>query len=307
MTHWQPTASIEALQARARIVACIRSFFSDREVVEVTTPVITSSGVTDPNIESIALAGRAEWLRTSPEYWHKRLLAAGFGDLYELGPTFRDGEHGRLNRNEFILLEWYRQGWSWRELAAEAVELVQACTGNGRTHQPVEYRSWLDCFEAAVRLDPFTASNEALADAAEDAPSDCSRDVLLDYIFATRIQPDFATDSITVVFDYPASQAALARIKPDDPRLSERFEIFIGTVELANGYRELTDSKEQRSRFEADNRTRRALGRSPMPIDQALLDALAAGLPECAGIALGVDRLVMAALDCKDITQVTAF
>lgn len=307
MNDWRPTASVETLKARAGIVERIRSFFSERGLVEVSTPVITPCGVTDPNIESIALSGQAAWLRTSPEFWHKRLLAAGCGDLFELGPAFRFGERGRLHQTEFTLLEWYRCGWEWSELAAEAVELILECVADGQRRVPIHYRSWTDCFESAVNLNPLSAGTEALEAAADNAPPDCTRDMLLDFLFATRIHPLFDADSVTVVFDYPASQAALARLKPDDPCLAERFEIFLGPMELANGYRELTCSVEQRARFEADNLTRLALDRPAMPIDDALLGALAAGLPECAGIALGVDRLVMAALGYGHIAQVTTF
>lgn len=307
MSDWKPTASAAVLRRRARIIQCIRSFFSERRVVEVTTPVITPRGVTDPNIESIGLEDHEAFLRTSPEYWHKRLLADNFGDLYELGPVFRAGESGRRHQSEFTLLEWYRVAWSWQDLAAEVTELLQACLGESSRHLSVQYRSWRDCFLDHLELDPLTASDETLASAAGDAPTDCTRDMLLDYLFATRIQTDFDPGTITVVYHYPASQAALARLHPQDPELAQRFEVFIGTLELANGYQELTDADEQKARFERDNRIRRKLGRAQMPVDEALLEALHAGLPECAGVALGIDRLVMAALGSDDIARVTAF
>lgn len=295
------------LRRRAVIIERIRSFFREREVVEVTTPVITPSGVTDPQIESIALDNRRGFLRTSPEYWHKRLLAAGLGHLYELGPVFRAGEHGRLHQCEFTLLEWYRVNWNWRRLAEEVVELIDQCLEQSTSDRSVHYRSWSSCFHDTLGIDPLNADDSELLAAAGDAPADCTRDMLFDYLFATRIQPEFDRDSITVVFDYPASQAALARLHPDQPGLAQRFEVFVGTMELANGYQELSDPEEQRARFEADNRTRQRLGRPVMPLDESMLEALDSGLPDCSGVAVGVDRLVMAVLGADHIDQVTAF
>lgn len=307
MSDWQPTASPDRMRSRARILATIRHFFRERNVTEVDTPVLTASGVTDPQIESIALEGRNAFLRTSPEYRHKRLLAAGFGDLYEIGPVFRAGERGHLNQVEFTMLEWYRVGWQWRELAEEVVELILAGLDLDPSDTEVRYMPWRDCFRQRLEIDPLQADDTDIAFAAPDAPADCSRDMLLDYLFATRIQPELSPGTITVVFDYPASQAALARLKPGDERVAERFEVFHGPVELANGYRELTDPDRQHERFRADNCLRAALGRPLMPVDGELIAALAHGLPECSGVALGVDRMVMLALGCDDIRQVMAF
>lgn len=307
MSDWRPTASLDRMRSRAKILATIRKFFRERHVTEVDTPVLTASGVTEPQLESIALEGRNAFLRTSPEYRHKRLLAAGFGDLYEIGPVFRGGERGRLNQVEFTMLEWYRVGWQWRDLAAEVVELILACIDLDPNDAEVRHIRWRDCFRQRVQIDPLHADEAEIAAAAPDAPADCSRDMLLDYLFATRIQPELVPGTITVVFDYPASQAALARLKPGDERFAERFEVFHGPVELANGYRELTDSDRQHERFRADNDLRAALGRPLMPVDGELLAALEHGMPECSGVALGVDRLVMLALDCDDIRQVMAF
>lgn len=307
MSEWRPSADPGLLRKRARILADIRQFFRDRDVVEVDTPVLTRSGVTDPQIESIPAGRGKAWLRTSPEYWHKRLLAAGLGDLYELGPVFRAGESGHLNQVEFTLLEWYRLGWTWRELAEEVIELITACLGVRRDTVTVRHLPWRDAFRERLGFDPLTASDSEITACARDAPDGCNRDMLLDYLFATRVQPGMTPGAITVIFDYPASQAALARLNPDDGRVAERFEVFFGPVELANGYRELTDGIHQKARFEADNRLRAELGRAPMPIDAELLAALDSGLPECSGVALGVDRLIMLALDGNDIRQIMAF
>lgn len=301
---WRPLASIDSLKKRAALLARIRAFFAERNVLEVNTPLITAAGITDLHIESLALAD-GRFLRTSPEYQHKRLLAAGFPDLYELGPVFRAEEHGRYHRTEFTLLEWYRLGFGWRELAAEVAELLRLCM----PERPLalRYLSWADAFAALDGLDPLACSTQELLALTRNLPPDCNRDMRLDFLFATRIQPDFPSDTITVIHDYPASQAALARLKPDDPRVAERFEVFIGSVELANGYCELTHPDEQRLRLNRDNDFRISHGRQAMPIDQSFLAALDHGLPDCSGVALGVDRLLMTVLGSENIAETIAF
>ena len=308
MSDWRSLADPEVLRQRARLLAAIRAFLDQRGVVEVQTPVITASGITDLHIDSIALGNQAGYLRTSPEYAHKRLLASGMADIYELGPVFRAGEQGQLHRTEFCLLEWYRRDWSWRQLAAEVTELLNHCLeATGRAPWPVRHLAWRNSFVAAGLPDPLEATISELTALTETLPPDCDRDMRLDYLFATRIQPAFARQTLTVVHGYPASQAALARLDPNDPRISERFEVFAGPIELANGYRELTDATEQRKRFQIDNERRKALGRKQMPLDERLLAALESGLPECAGVAVGVDRLIMAVLGITDIKEVIAF
>ena len=302
--HWKPGASLEGLRERARTLAAIRAFFADRGVLEVSTPCITRTGITDPNIDSLALADGSGYLRTSPEYAHKRLLAAGFGDLFEIGPVFRAGEHGRYHRREFTLLEWYRLDWGWRDLAEEIIALVTSLS-----EQPwqLRYVDWHEAFEAATGLDPSTASEASLREATNDLPADCDRAMQLDWIFATRVQPALPGDALTIIHDYPAEQAALARLKPGRPELAERFEVFLGNLEIANGYRELTSADEQRARFCRDNARRRALDLEPMPIDEALLAAMNHGLPECSGVALGIERLLMALNGQHDIAATQAF
>lgn len=298
-----PSASVdlETLRARAGIIDRIRAWFGARGVLEVHTPAITAAGVTDLHIESMALAD-GRYLRTSPEYAHKRLLAAGAGDIYELGPVYRAGENGRFHRDEFLLLEWYRLGWQWRALADEVVELVARIASRQRwTVEFIEWRSLL-ARETGIEFEAATESD--LRRAAPGAPDDLDRPELLDWLFATRLQPTLMEGCLTVVHDFPACQSALARLKPDHPQWAERFEVFAGPVELANGYRELTDPVEQRRRFHRDNLRRRELGRKTMPIDDALLGAMERGLPECSGVALGVDRLMMIALDVDDIAHI---
>ena len=307
MTDWRPSASAAALRQRAELLSRVRDFFARRGVVEVQTPLITDSGVTDLHIESVATDIPAGWLRTSPEYFHKRLLASGFGDLYELGPVFRRGESGRNHQPEFTLLEWYRVGWGWRRLAEEVAALIDHALPMTEGTRPVRWLGWNDCFLASLGIDALAAGTGELQSLADDAPEELDRDALLDWLFATRIQPGFDEGILTVVHDYPASQAALARIHPMDARVAERFEVFAGPMELANGYRELTDAREQRQRFERDNRSRLDNGQAPMPIDNALLEAMDRGLPECAGVALGFDRLLMAASGEETIERVVSF
>lgn len=307
MKDWRPSASLEALKHRAELLERVRAFFAERGVKEVHTPLLTASGVTDIHIDSVSTTAPHGWLRTSPEFCHKRLLAAGFGDLYELGPVFRRGEAGRNHQPEFTLLEWYRVGWKWQELAEEVVELIRRCLQAGCDDWPARRLSWNACFREGLGIDALTAATADLAQLADDAPDGLERDALLDWLFATRIQPGFEERTITIVHDYPASQAALARVRPDDPRVAERFEVFAGARELANGYHELCDSEEQRTRFERDNRIRRELGRQAMPVDEALLAALTSGLPDCSGVALGFDRLMMTALGADAIEQVVSF
>lgn len=307
MNAWRPSASAGALKRRAELLARVRGFFAERGVVEVQTPLLTASGVTDVHIESIATESPPGWLRTSPEYCHKRLLAAGFGDLYELGPVFRRGEAGRNHQPEFTLLEWYRVGWGWRKLAEEVVELLEHCLASERDDWPVRWLAWNQGFVEALGIDALSATTPELAALADDAPPGLDRDALLDWLFATRIQPRFAEDTITVVYHYPASQAALARLDGDDPRVAERFEVFAGSRELANGYHELTDALEQRRRFERDRRLRRERGLAEMRADEFLLEALAAGMPDCSGVALGFDRLLMTSLNASSIEAVVSF
>lgn len=306
MNDWKPSATADNLRKRAELVARIRRFFDQRGVIEVSTPCMTACGVTDVNIDSIEVSGHG-FLRTSPEYWHKRLLAAGLGDLYEIGPVFRAGESGRFHQPEFTLLEWYRLDWSWQQLADEVVALVEHCLHDDEGTRPVHRQSWQQSFQECLGIDALSASRSTLEALAGDAPPGCSHDMLLDYLFATRIQPTFDDHGITVIHDYPASQAALARLNPHNPAVSERFEVFVGSLELANGYGELCDAQQQLERFRADNRKRRALGRRTMPIDAKLIEALQQGLPQCAGVAVGVDRLVMAALNATDLSEVITF
>ena len=316
---WRPGASLDALRARARLNACIRAFFEARGVLEVETPVCSAAANTDPNISSFFLdysgpqagASRRRYLRTSPEFALKRLVAAGVGDCYELGRVFRDGEAGGRHNPEFTLLEWYRLGWDHHRLMDEVQALVQDCFALvGRSLRPRRL-SYAELYRDGLGLDPFTASREALLEPLQPwsiDPAGLSRDDLLDLLMSHCIEPSRAPDELLLVHGFPPSQAALARIEGEgaDARAS-RFEAFVGGVELANGYHELTDASEQRRRFEADLELRRQRGQAELPCDLRLLAALGAGLPDCAGVALGVDRLLMRMLDLDRIDAVLAF
>jgi lysyl-tRNA synthetase class 2 len=308
---WRPGASRHAIESRARLLAAIRGFFAERGVLEVETPILAQAGNSDPNIHSIATdSPRKRYLRTSPEYAMKRLLASGLRNIYELGRVFRAGETGQYHNPEFTLVEWYRSGMSYLELAAEVLDLVRHCGAGafaGWSERRVSYR---DLFREHIGLDPFHCSETELAHcAAERGIRAGPLELLqwLDLLLAEVVQPAMPGECLTVLYDFPPEQAALARVRPGDPPLAERFEVFLGPLELANGYQELTDPEEQLRRFERENRLREMRGEEPVPLDARLLDALRHGLPECSGVALGVDRLLMGILKLERIDAVLAF
>lgn len=321
MTDWRPTADLYALRLRAQLYATIRAFFAERAVLEVETPMLSMAGNTDPNIESFPLqfsgrtegAPRTRWLRTSPEFPLKRLLAAGVGDCYELGRVFRNGEAGGRHNPEFSMLEWYRVGWDHRRLIDETVTLVQSALALvGRTAK-VSTTTFRDLYRERLGVDPLLADERALRAAlgnVEIDPEGLGRDDWLDLLMTHRLQPTFDRSGITVVHDYPASQCALAKLRAggsDEPTIAERFELFLGPLELANGYHELTDAEEQRMRFLRDHHLRSSRGLALPPVDEALLAAMTSGLPACAGVALGVERLLMAMLGSDRIADVLSF
>lgn len=308
---WRPGAGHQRLQARAKLLAEVRNFFARRGVLEVETPMLSAAGNSDPGLSQFDTRD-GRWLRTSPEYSMKRLLAAGSGDIYELGRVFRAGEAGAWHNPEFTLLEWYRVGWHFGQLMDEVAELIAHCGESSARSwrvQKVHYRDWI---QSVAGVDPLEAKaatlRHAVTAAGIDAPLDAlDRDGLLDLLVSHVVQPTLDQNVLTLVSRYPASQAALARICDDDPRVAERFEAFLGPVELANGYGELTDPREQRRRFEAENARRVTDGLRPVPLDENLLDALSHGLPESAGVALGLDRLLMVLEGALRIEDVLAF
>ena len=312
---WRPTAALALLRRRAELLEVTRSFFRERGVLEVETPVVLSATVTDVQIESLSVAGPTpRFLQTSPEYPMKRLLAAGSGDIYQVCRVFRAGEHSRLHNPEFTMIEWYRLGQDLPAVMNDAAELAAALlAAGGRPPVPVESIAYAQAFGRELDCDPLTATQGQLADLAgahglaQSSLADATRDDLLDFLVAHRVGPALGRGRLTCLHHFPASQAALARIEGADPRTALRFEVYAEGIELANGYVELADPDEQQHRFEADLAERRRRGLPEPAIDARLLAALDAGLPPCAGVAMGFDRVAMLALGAATITEVMAF
>ncbi|MCL4106131.1 UNVERIFIED_CONTAM: hypothetical protein GTU68_058437, partial [Idotea baltica] len=310
---WQPGASLELIRARSSIVTGIRAFFDARGVLEVETPLLCSAGATEPSIDPLIVPQNAaqngrRFLQTSPEYAMKRLLAAGSGPIYQITKAFRDGELGPRHNPEFTLLEWYRPDYDHHQLMGELAELVGQCL-DMQAWEKVSYR---ELFMAQLNLDPFTAPVDQLRAVAQqniDVSFDSQdRDLWLDLLISHLIEPQLAGMGMCFVYDYPASQAALAKIvKSDDVYVGQRFELYVDGLELANGYCELTDPLEQGRRFQADNKRRSSTGLPEIPIDSLLLDAMQYGLPDCSGVAVGLDRLIMLATGNPDIRSVIPF
>lgn len=315
---WRPTATIATLRDRARLLAEVRAFFAERGVLEVETPVLGHGGSTDLHLASLSSeattpAGRERlWLQTSPEFAMKRLLAAGAGPIFQLARCFRDGEVGRRHNLEFTLLEWYRPGLSLDGLIEESAELVRRVLG--RDPGPLRRHRYRELFREHLAIDPFTVPLDALRRLAGErgglVMDEASRDDCLDLLISLAIEPHLGRDGIEVVVDYPASQAALARRHrdPEDGKwVASRFELYLEGLELANGYDELTDAEEQAARFAEDNAARRAAGLPQVDVDQRLVAALAHGMPEGSGVALGIDRLIQLALGRESVAEVMAF
>lgn len=286
-------------------------------MLEVETPQLSAAAATDLHLECLRAApaegGPAGWLHTSPEFPMKRLLAAGAGDIWQLARVFRGAEQGRRHNPEFSLLEWYRIGWDAPRLMGEVDEFVRTLAGEGGIAGETVRLSYCEAFLRHAGFDPFVADGvdiaRALAARGVPLPEGVGedRDTALDLALATLVEPALDPARPTFIYDFPASRAALARIRPGDPAVAERFELFLGGMELANGFHELTDAEEQAARFEADLAARRARGLSEPPMDERLLAALRHGLPACAGVALGFDRLVMILAGATHIDEVLAF
>jgi lysyl-tRNA synthetase class 2 len=304
---WQPVASLATLQTRAAMLACARKYFADRAVLEVETPIIAAHTVTDAHIQSIEVQTQASglWLRTSPEYHMKRLLAAYPQDIYQLGKVFRDAESGTRHQPEFTMIEWYRLGFDLTEMIADTCKLISALSHHGKF--PVtEQRtiSYTEAFQTSCKLDPVSATLDDIRTTAMNCLADIIDDRLvqsigddracwLDLLASHIVTPSFEKGVLYVMTDYPADQAMLAKTNPNNPLLAQRFEIFLDGLELANGYCELQDATEQAKRFHTDNEQRRLANLAPVTIDKHLLAALEAGLPACSGVAVGLDRLLM--------------
>jgi lysyl-tRNA synthetase class 2 len=314
-TSWRPGAGRAALTERARMLAQTRRFFAERGVLEVETPLMSAAGVTDPQIESLTTRVRGIdtplYLITSPEFAMKRLLAAGSGDIYQICRAFRDGEQGRWHNPEFTLIEWYRLGFDETALMSEVEALVNLLLAPQRAAASFERLSYAEALRRHTGIDAHSASDDELKAAAAahgiDCASDLDRDGRLDLLMGAVAGPRLGRGRPCFVCDYPASQASLARLKPGSPPLAARFELYVDGLELANGFHELGAAAEQRARFENDLSVRHARGQALPPIDEQLLAALEAGLPDCAGVALGFDRLVAVALGADRLSEAMAF
>ena len=315
VNDWRPTASNTNLRLRAEILARIRAFFVSREILEVETPLMSRATVTDLHLHT--LSTRADipalgeniplHLQTSPEFAMKRLLASGAGPIYQICKAFRDLESGRLHNPEFTMLEWYRPGWDHLRLMDEVGDLLGEILG---TPPPI-LRTYGEVFTTELGVDPHNDDAETLRRQALkhglDPIDGLDREGWLSLMMTQCLEPSLGRGAPAIVFDYPADQAALARIRDDDPPVAERFEVYVEGIELANGYHELKDAEEQRRRFEHDLEIRKSRGLGLPPIDHRLIAALDHGLPDCAGVALGIDRLVMLAAGASRLDEVIAF
>ncbi|WP_281647688.1 EF-P lysine aminoacylase EpmA [Parendozoicomonas sp. Alg238-R29] len=321
-SQWQPTASHENILQRGEILRDIREYFYQQHVMEVETPMLSRHATVDPHIDSFQATfcplgtdtRETLFLHTSPEFPMKRLLAAGSGDIYFMGRVFRNGEAGGRHNPEFTMLEWYRLGIDHHQLMDDVTRVISAVT----SFNEIGRFTYKELLEKALGIDPHTATNEELMALTQKhvdkGLSGLSRNDYLDLLFSTCIEPELGSLSEegmagVYVYDYPASMSALSRIRTNEQnqKVAARFELFVNGVELANGYHELADGQEQQERFENDHREREQLGKPVYPYDQNLVDALNHGFPDCAGVAMGIDRLHMLIARTKSIKDVIPF
>jgi len=294
----------------------LRAYFDAESVLEIDTPALSTSAVSDTNIESLEviseLTNAPLYLHTSPEFCMKRLLASGYPDIYSICRVYRDGEAGRCHQPEFTMVEWYRIGFGLTDIIADTLKAIAMALDDPTLEDEILVIDYRNAFIKVCNVDPLQASIDDLANAADAddglrrALGD-ARDDWLDLILTTKLAPTFAADKFTVLQHYPASQAALAQICPADASVADRFEVFMGPVELANGYVELTDTRIQAERIANDQAMRESRGQAVRPHDQSLLAALESGLPACAGVAMGLERLQMMHDKTDDIRNVLSF
>ncbi len=304
---WQPSCDRALLRARSAFYRSIRDFFTARDVLEVETPVLSRHPVNDPNIQPIQTTpetAESRWLQTSPEYPMKRLLCAGSGDIWQLCKVFRSGEAGRKHNPEFSMLEWYRVGWDHRRLMDEVADLTSLLLEKRFPDLPRLSLTYAEAMVQFAGLQVHTADDAEIAELGQQLAGqdlELNRDGWLDLIMSLKVEPSLPEDTLVLIDAFPASQSALARVvtDPEGVQVAERFELFFNGAELANGYHELTDSTELAQRFQQYGEGRE--------VDQFLLDAMASGMPDCAGVAMGVDRLLMHALGKNSISEVLAF
>ncbi|HCH23027.1 MAG TPA: elongation factor P lysine(34) lysyltransferase [Oceanospirillaceae bacterium] len=317
---WQPSAELPMLLARARLLAQLRAFFAQRDVLEVDTPVLSHHGVSDPHIDSIAAkfvpdgapAGDVMHLMSSPEYAMKRLLVQGSGCIYQVAKAFRNGEAGRRHNPEFTMLEWYRVGYDLEQLMAEVAQLLDLLLLPALPHLDWQFLSYEQAFVQTLGVNPMLMHDAELQTLAQQhvdmsMPAVTPRDTWLDLLMSHCVEP--ALPPACFVYNYPASQAALARVVVDGNGhlVARRFEVYVQGMELANGYHELADADEQAKRFAEDNQTRVAMDKVEMPADLRLVAALQHGLPDCSGVAMGLERILMLAHGKQHIAEVLAF
>lgn len=309
--NWRPAASREMLEGRARLLDGLRAWMCERGITEVETPLLSRAGSPELHLDSLHVPaafpdGAPGWLGTSPEFHLKRLLAAGAGDVYGVARVFRAGEAGRLHNPEFTLVEWYRLGAGYTRLMDDIESVLARLLPSRLQVEPPERLSYREAFVRHAGIDPFAASLDALRQhCGNDAEG--TRDELLDRVAGFDVYPRLGAGRITLVHDFPAGQASLARVRPGAPPVAERVEAIVAGVELVNGFVELSDAAEQRRRFESDLEARRGQGRSCPALDERFLAALEAGLPDCAGAAMGFDRVAMLALGARSLAEVQAF
>ena len=315
MSNWQASSPVAVARHRAEMLARARAYFTEQQVLSVDTPALSEFASTDPNIESCSVqlgSGSQYFLHTSPEFCMKRLLADGYPDIYSICRVFRAGEIGPYHSPEFTLLEWYRLNFELGDMISDTTALIAACIEQPSLHEDAVVVDYSRAFQDSAGIDVYSASIDELASvvAPDDrlrASIDDDRNAWLDLILTSVVAPAFNPNRLTVLQHYPAAQAALARVCPGDKRTADRFEVFHGTTELANGYVELTDADEQRRRFDRDIEIRRSAGQSVSPPDPQLLAALDSGLPDCAGVAVGLERLQMIHAHAVHIKSVVTF
>ena len=321
MSDWQPTASLEILQTRARLLFKLRAFFADKNILEVQTPILSQAGNTEPSIETFVTQQhensnhtiQPSFLNTSPEFAMKRLVAAGCGSIYQITPAFRQDEQGKRHNPEFTLLEWYRLDFDHHALMGEVNSLVRFVAEDFLKLERSQFFSYQDALIEFADVDPFKASNAELKAATKKAGidvvgmDDAPRDSWLDLLMSQVVEKNLPENCPVFIYDYPASQAALAKIRKGPPDVAERFELYINGMELANGFHELNDAKEQAERFHQDQLKRKENNQQGIPADHHLIDALDHGLPECAGVAIGLDRLLMVLTGAEHINEVLTF
>lgn len=319
MKAWQSKASKEILLERALMLKNVRAFFDARDVIEVETPLLSHYSTSDPHLDSLRTSFREQdcYLNTSPEYAMKRLLAQWRKPIYQVCKAFRDDEMGTMHNPEFTMLEWYRPGFDMQQLMSEVAVLVKTLFDNSGIEPVFEYLSYQQAFENIAGFDPHrTTSDECLQFAVDNhveipqgltAADDVS--VWLDWLLTQLVLPAFKTGGFTFLYDYPAAQCALAKIAPslEQAAVAKRFELFFGEIELANGFYELTDADEQLNRFQRENQSRKHAAKEAARIDENFISALEHGLPDCSGVAVGLDRLLMVLTGATFIDQVLSF